>query len=474
MGSEDDNDKTIFTGARPRPETSRPPMVQRQGQGQSEPPDEKTLVYPAKRRAGRAQRPAAPVLTLSGATRKKVRIGNSATNPLISNASGILTLLGRLRTGRIEQYAAPLRDHLRQALRGYSAALKEAGIPAREADTAQYLLAAACDDIVRNLPDADPQTRDEPGLAEELFADERSGVGFFTRLHRAGKKPKQQARILELGLICLAVGFQGQYRRAADGSVALTAMRHDLHESLRKVSPVPYTGLSQDWEPSAFGKRRSMALMPLWMIAGIAAMMVVALFSVLAWTLTKDTQAAQARMALLQGPPGPYGIKRVAIPDAPGVQLFVPPPTSQADRIRAQLAPLLASGETLLSTEGDYLVFRLGEALEFRPGAAELKSEASAIAGIAAVLEAEPGPIIVEGHSDNIPLSGRGAYKTNEALSEARAAAVRDVLARYLSDPLRLQVVGAGPVKPLDRADTPEARARNRRVDILLLREDRQ
>jgi len=468
MGSEDE-DKTVFTGARPRPESPR------QGERRSgRRPDDQTLVFPARKRAERQRGPVAAALTLSGATRKKVRIGGSTTNPLISNASGILTLLGRLRTGRIEQHAAPLRDHLRQALLTYSGALKEAGVPAKEADTAQYMLAAACDDIVRNLPDADPQFRDTPGLADELFADERSGVGFFTRLHRAGKKPKQQARILELGLTCLAVGFEGQYRKAADGSVALTAMRHDLHEVLRKVTPVPYAGLSQDWEPSAFGRRRSMALMPLWVIAGIAAMMVVVLFSVLAWTLTKDTQAAQARMALLQGPPGPYGIKRVAIPDAPGVQVFVPPPTSQADRIRTQLAPSLAAGETVLSTEGDYLVFRLGEALEFRPGAAELKSEDAVIAGIAAVLEAEPGPIIVEGHSDNIPLSGRGAYKTNEALSEARAAAVRDVLARYLTDSLRLQVIGAGPVKPLDRADTPQARARNRRVDILLRREDRQ
>ena len=77
-------------------------------------------------------------------------------------------------------------------------------------------------------------------------------------------------------------------------------------------------------------------------------------------------------------------------------------------------------------------------------------------------------PVIIEGHSDNIPPSGAGRYKTNKALSQARAANVRDVLSPYLSNPARISAIGVGSNKPLDNANTPAARSKNRRVDILL------
>ena len=89
------------------------------------------------------------------------------------------------------------------------------------------------------------------------------------------------------------------------------------------------------------------------------------------------------------------------------------------------------------------------------------------------MINEEPGPVVIEGHSDNIPLSGRGKFKTNEALSEARAETVRALLTPHLSDPARMTVEGVGPAKPLDTANTKEARAKNRRVEILLQKEQR-
>lgn len=112
--------------------------------------------------------------------------------------------------------------------------------------------------------------------------------------------------------------------------------------------------------------------------------------------------------------------------------------------------------------------------MRFRSGSADLTTDLTDLGKrIADVLEAEPGDIVIEGHSDNIGLRGTGRYKTNEALSEARAGAVRDLLEPHLSDPTRITVVGVGPAKPLDTANTKAARAKNRRVEILLRKEQR-
>ena len=62
---------------------------------------------------------------------------------------------------------------------------------------------------------------------------------------------------------------------------------------------------------------------------------------------------------------------------------------------------------------------------------------------------------------------------TNEALSEARAETVRALLEPHLTNPGRMSVEGVGPAKPLNTANTREARAENRRVEILLQKEQR-
>ena len=75
----------------------------------------------------------------------------------------------------------------------------------------------------------------------------------------------------------------------------------------------------------------------------------------------------------------------------------------------------------------------------------------------------------VDGHTDNVPLSGLGVFKDNWELSQARALSV----VRYMSEELgvpssRLAATGFGEYQPFDPANTDEARAKNRRIEIKL------
>jgi chemotaxis protein MotB len=77
--------------------------------------------------------------------------------------------------------------------------------------------------------------------------------------------------------------------------------------------------------------------------------------------------------------------------------------------------------------------------------------------------------IRVDGHTDNVPLSGGGAFADNWELSQARALSV----VRYMQDELgfppdRMAATGFGEYRPVAQGDTPEARAQNRRIELKL------
>lgn len=125
---------------------------------------------------------------------------------------------------------------------------------------------------------------------------------------------------------------------------------------------------------------------------------------------------------------------------------------------------------------GDRFVFS-SEVL-FEPGSADLafagQRQIASIAAILRSVSAEIPPEIdwiirVDGHTDNIPLSGQGLYADNWELSQARALSV----VRYMTDflglpPNRLAANGFGEYQPINPADTPAARAQNRRIELKL------
>ncbi len=77
--------------------------------------------------------------------------------------------------------------------------------------------------------------------------------------------------------------------------------------------------------------------------------------------------------------------------------------------------------------------------------------------------------ITVEGHTDDVPMNGSGEIKDNWDLSVKRATAITKILlSNSTIDPVRVTPSGRGPYMPLDKAKTTEARAKNRRTEIIL------
>ncbi|WP_111559097.1 peptidoglycan -binding protein [Paracoccus sediminilitoris] len=136
----------------------------------------------------------------------------------------------------------------------------------------------------------------------------------------------------------------------------------------------------------------------------------------------------------------------------------------------------ILSGRDGVKVVGDRFVFQ-SEVL-FDPGEATLspagRDQIASLAVLLTEISDEIPPEIdwiirVDGHTDNLPLSGTGRYRDNWELSQGRALAV----VRYLTDELgfpanRLAPTGFADTRPIAPQDTPEDRALNRRIELKL------
>lgn len=118
------------------------------------------------------------------------------------------------------------------------------------------------------------------------------------------------------------------------------------------------------------------------------------------------------------------------------------------------------------------LVIRLlTDRLLFDSGGAEVRPPGELLLDkLARLLRAEVRhPIVVEGHTDSVPLRG-GSYPTNWELSTARASSVVRTFLNKRVNARRLSATGYANLRPLTTNATPAGRARNRRVEIVLVR----
>ena len=116
------------------------------------------------------------------------------------------------------------------------------------------------------------------------------------------------------------------------------------------------------------------------------------------------------------------------------------------------------------------LVIHVSESAFFDQGSAELKPEAAKVLdGIAGLLKDIPNHVRIEGHTDNKPIKTE-RYPSNWELSVNRATVcVRFLIERHEFPPERISALGYGEYRPIASNTDDTGRAKNRRVDIVVL-----
>jgi len=180
--------------------------------------------------------------------------------------------------------------------------------------------------------------------------------------------------------------------------------------------------------------------------------------------------AAAGAMAGLGGPLPPEGEETgLALHQALTMAEMRP----SLERLESDLLPEIRQGKLELSLHPRGIVMSLRQSAFFESGQAELQPESLEImAKVAQALAEIPGEIRLEGHTDDRPIHNE-RFPSNWHLSTARAINVLKLLAqRYGIALQRLAAAGYGAQRPLVPNDTPEDRAKNRRVDVVILTKD--
>jgi chemotaxis protein MotB len=132
------------------------------------------------------------------------------------------------------------------------------------------------------------------------------------------------------------------------------------------------------------------------------------------------------------------------------------------------LDPLVKEGLLRVSETREGLVIEINASVLFRSGQSALEPAATrTLAEVAKVLARTRGAIAVEGHTDNVPIA-TPAFASNWELSASRAATVVRLFVETGIAAPRLTALGHADNQPIEPGDSPEARARNRRVAVII------
>lgn len=187
--------------------------------------------------------------------------------------------------------------------------------------------------------------------------------------------------------------------------------------------------------------------------------LLLAFFILLFATAKTETEKLKAISASFRGGP----------PASPF--MFTGMPTFM-ESLEAQLKKSDMGESTSVTVDDRGITVSFNDSAMFDPASADLtKKSKETLSKFARILYAIPNSVVVEGHTDNIPIQS-GVFPSNWELSGARAGAVARELEALGIRSERMELAGYGSTRPRASNDTPEQRALNRRIDILIKPDD--
>ncbi|BFG78812.1 DotU family type VI secretion system protein [Paraburkholderia terrae] len=377
-------------------------------------------------------------------------------NPLLRAANPLLELAVPLRQLPTHPNVEELRTQLIQMMRTFETQGRASGIDDEKLGASRYCLCTFLDEAISSTPWGAGMWASRSLLV--TFHNEASGgERFFLILQRLAQNPTGNVDVLELIYVILGLGFEGRYRLIDGGRTQLDTIRERLETMIRSQRGAAERDLSVHWLPVKAERKPLLQLVPLWVAAAIACVVLVAVHLVLSLRLNDESDRVFAALHGVRVAPQPLAAKAA------------PPPPALAPKLSQFLAPEIAQGLVRVSELPDRTVVEIkGDGL-FASGSAELESAyMPLIQRIGDALKDVPGNVVVAGHTDNQRLLS-ARFPSNWHLSQARADVVKDMLAARTGTPGRFVAEGRGDTEPIAPNDSPANRAKNRRVDITIL-----
>ena len=399
---------------------------------------------------------AAEAEALPAASRDHLGIG---LNPLVQAASPLLLVAGQVRGSVSPMDVAGLRRYTVDEMKLFEERARAAGVKNEVVLAARYALCAGLDEAVLSTPWGAQSEWAQHPLLVAFHREAWGGEKFFEMLDRISSDPASYIDLMELQYLNLAFGFAGKYQMMDRGHEHLADVRQDLYRKIRAYRGPENPALAIQWQGLEDRRNRLIRYVPLWVIGAAALAVLGIAFAAYYAMLTNRAAQIQGELAMI-------GLEEFAVPPTP------PPVPPRGPSLRELLAPEETAGRlTVEETGGRTIVTLIGADL-FPSGSADVNPAYQAtLQRIAEALNKVPGRVMVVGHTDDQPIKSL-RYQDNVQLSRERAVSVAGVIQQTIDNRGRLRFSGVGSAQPRYKPESdPENRPRNRRVEIMHMRE---
>lgn len=375
---------------------------------------------------------------------------SGGSNPILQAAAPLITIASRLQWSVAQADVAALRAQALQEVRAFDDRLRASGVQPEDALVARYLLCTFFDSAVLNTPWGAQSDWSGQSLLITFHKEKSGGEKFFQILDRMHGQPQRYIDLLELQYVCLALGYEGMYRLDERGAARLEELRHDLFRTIRDTRQLQPAELSVQWKGVEDRRNPLFRLIPWWMVAAAGCAVLAIAFVI--YSMRLNAVAAPIKQALTEVP----------------ATVEYEAPLVRANRLKELLAPQEQAGQLTVEDFGDSTIVTLVASDLFRSASAEVNAKHEAtLREVANALNQVPGKILVVGHTDDLPLRSL-RFADNFELSRERAVSVANLMKPVLQNFGRVEWFGLGATQPrYQPVDTPENRARNRRVEII-------
>jgi type VI secretion system protein ImpK len=398
-----------------------------------------------------------------------VAAATTGMNALNATASPLFLLVGRIRNRAQHNDPAQLRESVVTEIRTFGDKALQVGVPAQSVKIARYAICATIDDVVLNTPWGGQSIWAQQSMVGTFHKETHGGDRFFDLLTHLEKEPANNRDLLEFLYQCLSLGFEGRLRVENRGSEKHLSIRDGLARLIRAHRGPIERDLSPHWKGVNVIHRPVTAWMPIWLLSGLTLGATILVFFGFSFALNADTERLRGQLSVLDVG-GTVTLARAAPPPPP------PPPTVEEIQdiveIETFLASEIAQGLVTVLNDGNVITVRITGTGMFGSGSDTLEISAIALVDrVAAAMNDENGRIFVVGHSDNIPIN-TARFPSNLFLSLARATSVMNQIAQGLDNPDRVAAEGRADDEPIAPNDSPEGRAQNRRIEVILVKAD--
>ncbi|MCB9959641.1 MAG: DotU family type IV/VI secretion system protein [Rhodospirillaceae bacterium] len=402
----------------------------------------------------------------SGAIDTSTPLVRTGINPLVSVASPLLGLAVRIRNRAQHRDVAALRERVVAEIKAFESRASAVGVSPQEIRAGRYALCATIDDLVLNTPWGSRSVWARQSMVTTFYQETWGGERFYEILNRLGQNPGRNLPLLELMYLCMTLGFEGQYRVMNRGTARHAEIRDGLYRMIRRHRGEFERDLSPRWRGAETGHRPLASYIPIWVLAVATAGLLALIYALFMFWLGRSSD--DVYYALNELPPnGPVVLARVATPPPPPAP--TPEQVQEVASLSEFLAPEIEQGLVEVEDTRDGTLVRLVSAAMFAPASDVLTEQyRPTVLRVAYALQERGSDLQILGHSDSDPIH-TFQFPSNYELSLARAEAVREVIAPIVGDAVAITVEGLADTQPLVPNDTAANKARNRRVEILVL-----